>query len=73
MRILAPNKDYSGWSNIGPVALSFTDGVADYSGDIPEGTRAWLVEHGYQLEEPEPETPEEPATEKPKATKAKAN
>src|SRR4051794_21100953 len=49
MKITSPVKGYTDTTQIGPVTLTFQDGVAEYEGTLPSGVRAYLKEQGYGL------------------------
>lgn len=55
MKILAPNRAYSGVT----AGLTFVDGVA-VADELPEHIVDWLRRNGYEVLEDEPNEPNEP-------------
>lgn len=58
MKITSPVKGYTDTTTIGPVTLTFQDGVADYNDTLPAGVRAYLKEQGYGLGSTSAKAPE---------------
>lgn len=48
-KITSPIQGFSGRTSIGATTLTFTDGVAEHDGDLPDGVKAYLKRTGYGI------------------------
>lgn len=48
-KITSPAEHYTGRSYVGSLILDFEDGVCDYDGELPAGTKSYLLSAGFKV------------------------